>query len=103
MELTGHNEASSSGLSGPVYSGTWKDDTEAFIGSNYEAIISDCLGFLQKTPEYKFEEYSRWGNWERDVLARLPEPAGAQRVILERQREADVEGQESSDLENHYQ
>jgi hypothetical protein len=83
----------------PTYSGKWQDDAEGFIDDNREAIIADCIGFLMRPADYQFENFTRWGNWERDVLSRLPEPGEAQRVILERQGAADAEGEESSDLE----
>ena len=40
--------------------------------------------------------FTRWAAWERDVLSRLPEPSDAQKVIAERQGEADVEAEEAS-------
>ena len=84
----------------PKYSGNWKDETEAFIDANREAIIADCIGFLQQPADYELAEFTRWGNWERDVLSRLPDPGEAQRVITERQAEADAEGEETSAFED---
>lgn len=88
-------------LQKPTYSGTWQDDVEAFIDANRAEIIADAIGFLQRPARHTLERYSRWGNWERDILSRLPEPADAQAVILDRQREADAEGEETGTFEDH--
>eukprot|EP00913_Durusdinium_trenchii_P008855 g8321.t1 len=87
-------------LKRPQYSGNWNDDVEAFIDANRQAIIADAIGFLQQPCVYEFARFTRWGNWERDVLSRLPDPAEAQRVITERQGEADAEGEESESFED---
>lgn len=84
----------------PIYSGNWQDDTEAFIDENRDALIADCLGFLREPAGFQFQRFTRWGNWEKDVLARLPEPNEAQKVIAERQTESNVEDEESAELEN---
>lgn len=41
------------------------------------------------------ERYSRWSAWERAVLEKLDDPAGCQRVILQRQREVDDDANEA--------
>src|SRR5690606_29888602 len=76
------------------------EDTCEFIERHRERIIGDCLGVLQSQP-YELATFSRWASWERDVLQRLPEPAEAQRVILDRQGECDVEGEEVDQLNEH--
>lgn len=84
----------------PNYSGNWQDETEEFIETNRAAIIADVIGFLREPSDYQLASFTRWGNWERDILSRLPEPGEAQRVICERQGEADAEGSESDDIED---
>jgi hypothetical protein len=88
-------------LKRPAYSGSWQDAVEEFIDQHRDEIIADCIGFLQAPPGYELTRYTRWANWERDVLSRLPDPAEAQRVIAERQGEADAEGEETVAFEDY--
>jgi len=85
----------------PQHSATWEEDTYAYIDSHRTAIIADLIAFLRTTPA-TLVRYSRWGAWERDILAKLPEPADAQKVIAERQEIADVEGEESKIVEDFF-
>ena len=87
-------------LKKPAYSATWRDDVEAFIDANREVIIADCIGFLQRPAEGELVNYSRWASWEKDVLSRVVDPAEAQKVILDRQGEADAESEESAELQD---
>jgi hypothetical protein len=81
-------------VGGPTYSGEWESELDAYIDAHREAIISDCLGALMAQPT-PLAKYSRWGTWEREVLSRLPEPADAQAVILERQATVDVDKEDA--------
>jgi len=85
----------------PTNSGTWEAETEAYIETHRAAIISDLIDCL-KAPGVLLPKYSRWGSWEADVLSRLPEPADAQRVILERQAVADVDAEEAALIEEFF-
>lgn len=82
----------------PVYNGNWEEETRKFIQENRRELIADILAFLSG-PAITLSRYSRWGDWERDVLARLPEPTEAQKVIAERQIASDVESEESDLIE----
>jgi hypothetical protein len=88
-------------LAKPIYSGSWEDDTMALIDDLREDIIADALGFLQ-SPAQTLERCSRWGAWEREIIARTPEPTEAQAVIRERQQVADVDKEESQIIEDHF-
>ena len=61
-------------LDKPTRSGSWSDDTRAFIDANRPAIVADVVGFLRSEP-MTLTRFSRWSNWERDIVARLPEPS----------------------------
>lgn len=63
--------------------------------------MADALAFLRE-PVLPMERFSRWADWERDVLARLPEPAEVQTVIRERQAVADVEREEADLIEEFF-
>jgi hypothetical protein len=42
----------------------------------------------------KLPHYTRWATWERDVLSRVADPAGVQRLIAQRQAEVDDDATE---------
>ncbi|MFM9965082.1 MAG: hypothetical protein ACKV2Q_28100 [Planctomycetaceae bacterium] len=85
----------------PDYSGTWTDETCQFIELHRRELVADVLGFL-RSPVNSLSKFSRWGDWERDVLARLPEPSEAQAVIRERQVGVDVDGEESALIQEFF-
>jgi hypothetical protein len=88
-------------LDKPEHSGGWEEATYAFIDANRPALIGDCLGFFLREPA-ELKHFSRWGAWERDILSRLPDPEEAQRLILERQGDADVEQEEHEVIEEYF-
>ncbi|MBC7820180.1 MAG: hypothetical protein IAG10_25125, partial [Planctomycetaceae bacterium] len=85
----------------PDYSGTWADETRQFVESHRQELIADVLGFLRSTTN-ALTKFSRWGDWERDILSRLPEPSEAQAIIRERQVGVDVDGEESLLIEEFF-
>lgn len=85
----------------PNYSGDWEEDVARFVDENRQAIIADLIAIL-RAPADRLRKHSRWGAWEKSILARLPEPADAQAVILERQAVADVESEEATMLEDSF-
>lgn len=89
-------------LDRPNRSGTWEEDTAKFIEQNRKALIADCIGFLRSDRIQPLDKFSRWGAWEKDILQRLPNPNEAQRVILERQQESDVESEEAGLIEEYF-
>lgn len=88
-------------LAKPIYSGNWEDDTRAFIDQHREELVADALGFLQTDSE-PLSHCSRWGAWERDIVAKLPEPTDVQKVMRERQQIADVDQEETQIIEDHF-
>jgi hypothetical protein len=85
----------------PTYQGNWEESMREFIDANREAIFADLIGFL-RGPQSALSKFTRWGAWDRDILSRLPEPADAQRVILERQNAADAEVEESDVITDYF-
>ena len=85
----------------PKRSGNWEEETARFIDDNRDAIIADLVAWL-RAPRHQIDHYTRWATWERDVLSRLPEPADAQKLILERQSEADVEMEEADLIQDFF-
>jgi hypothetical protein len=85
----------------PAYSATWAEDTRQYIDSHRQEIIGDIIGFL-RSPRAELPKHSRWGAWERDILARLPEPIDAQKLITERQAAADVEIDEADLIDDYF-
>lgn len=81
-------------LARPKYSGTWAEETRRFIDKHRWEIVGDIIALLKQPFVAELPNFTRWGDWERDILQRLPDPLEAQRVILERQGEADVDAEE---------
>ena len=75
--------------------------TRRYIDDHRSEIIGDIIGALRVEP-FPLKEFSRWATWEQHVLQRLPEPAEAQRVILERQGESNCELDEAEIIEQHF-
>ena len=85
----------------PQRSANWEEDTTKFIDAHRDALIADCIGQLQ-AEVFPLEKFTRWATWEKDILRRLPEPAEAQQVILERQAVADAEKDDAELLEEYF-
>lgn len=81
--------------------GPWWEQTRDFIDDHRQEIIGDIFGALRAEP-FPLREFSRWATWEQHVLSRLPEPGEAQRVILERQGQANCELDEAEIIEEHF-
>lgn len=81
--------------------GTWLEETRAYIEKHRSQIIGDIIAALSAEP-FPLAQYSRWATWEQHVLRRLPEPGEAQRVILERQGEANCELDEAEIIEGYF-
>ncbi len=88
-------------LARPVYSGEWEDSTNAYIDGHRWEIFVDLAAFFQQPAEH-LAKHTRWGTWERDVLARLPEPTDAQKVIAERQAAINADDDEAGNIEAHF-
>jgi hypothetical protein len=88
-------------LKRPKYSASWEDDTKSFVEDNRWRIMADLNAFFQQ-PACKLKRHTRWGTWEREVLARLPKPAKAQKLILERQGAANADDEEAADVADHF-
>lgn len=86
----------------PKHSTGWQEETIAYIDQHRDRIIADLIGALQADRE-ELRQASRWGGWERDILARLPEPNEAAKVIAERREAVDVEAEESSIVEEYFE
>lgn len=82
----------------PVYRGDWFETVWEFIDKNRLQIIADIRSHLagERNP---MKRVSRWGLWERSVLALCHDPDSLLDEIRERQAVADVEAEESDDVE----
>jgi hypothetical protein len=88
-------------LSRPDYTTGWWETTLDYIDQHREQIIGDIIAVLRAEPQ-QLEQHSRWADWEQSVLARLPNPVEAQRVILERQGESNCEQDEAEIVEQYF-
>ena len=80
-------------LARPAYSGTWERDIRAYCREHRWEIIGDIGAALSKGCE-PITPATRWGTWEAEVLARLPEAEACQKVIKERQAGLDDDDHE---------
>lgn len=85
----------------PNRSAKWIEETQAFIDEKRIEIVGDIIGILREEPA-TLDRFTRWASWEREILARLPEPAEAQAVILDRQASVDVEVDEVEIIEDYF-
>lgn len=76
-------------LERPDYAGPWEAEVISLIESKRWEIIGDILAELRRPVEQPRYEKWRWATWGAHVLARVAEPYECQKVILERQAEAD--------------
>lgn len=81
--------------------GPWWEQTRQFIDQHRDKLIGDIIAALRAKP-YSLAEFTRWATWEQHVLCRLPEPDDAQRLILERQGEANCERDEAEIIEEFF-
>lgn len=81
----------------PKYSGDWTKDTTEFAETNRKEILADLIAFLRRE-QAPMSSASRWGEWERCVLSRLPDYELARTTMLQRQSECDVESSEDDIL-----
>jgi hypothetical protein len=81
--------------------GPWWEQTRQFIDQHRGEIIGDIIAALRAQP-FPLSDFSRWATWEQHVLCRLPEPGEAQRLILDRQGEANCELDEAEIIEEHF-
>ncbi len=81
--------------------GAWWEETRQFIDQYRQEIIGDIIGALRAEP-FPLAEFTRWATWEQHVLQRLPEPGDAQKLILDRQGEANCELDEAEINEEHF-
>jgi len=78
----------------PQHTGNWEEETRTYIESRRWAIVGDILAALRQ-PSTPLSSFSRWGEWEQEVLARLPDAERLQALITARQAEVDDDQQES--------
>jgi hypothetical protein len=83
--------------------GPWWEETSSYIDQHREQIIGDIIGALRAEPFHpRGFRFSRWATWEQHVLFRLSEPSDAQRLILDRQDEANCEQEETEIIEEYF-
>jgi hypothetical protein len=86
----------------PVYSDTWEANVMAYIKENRWDIIGDIIARL-KAGGPKLSKYSRWGPWEQEVLACVPDPEACQEEILSRRQQIDGDQDEANALRDAFE
>jgi hypothetical protein len=82
-------------LKRPERNPNWEGETWKLIADQRWEIIADIIDELQRDAP-PLSKFSRWAPWEKAVLARVPNPSEAQRVIAERQATIDDDAAEES-------
>lgn len=72
----------------PSRDGNWEELIGTFTKENHEKIIADIAAFFDRQP-VALANYSRWASWEKEVLARLPNPLACQELIRQRRELVD--------------
>lgn len=85
----------------PQRTATWAEDTRQFIRQHQLQILGDIIAAL-RGPVTPLARFTRWATWERDVLQRLPDPAAAQALIMDRQAVVDVDAEEAGIIEDYF-
>lgn len=80
-------------LKRPRYSGSWIEETRAYVETHRWKILADVLAKLRSSPPHRLEETTRWGAWERSILELVSDPNRAQKAIRERQEDADSDNE----------
>ena len=88
-------------LKRPEYSGTWADETLAYVREHRREIISDILAFL-RGPREKVARCTRWSTWDSNVVSRLALPDAAVKLIRARQHDVDVDGDEAALVQDFF-
>lgn len=74
----------------PSYDSTWVRETEEYIEKERWSIVGDLLAALRNRKPLPAEfAHSRWGAWEGEVLACVPDPVTAQAEIVRRRKAVD--------------
>ena len=88
-------------LAAGANSANWYEDTLAHINKYRSQIIGDIIGILSSTP-MSFAKHTRWALWERGVLSHFENSEALQRLILERQGDADCDLDEARIIEDYF-
>jgi hypothetical protein len=88
-------------LSQCPFDDSWNDRVKRFINDNRWSIIGDILAILRKEPA-KLAKHSRWGEWEKGVLAHVDNPEACQAEIARRRGEVDGDQEESDLVREHF-
>lgn len=89
-------------LGKPTHSGNWFADIRDFITEHRLELIADMIAILRRKG-VSLPQHTRWGEWEDGVLAKLPNAVEAQRLIIARRGESDVEAATAATVEEFIQ
>lgn len=76
---------------------TWEEDLSRYIEAHWWQIICDIITAL-KNPKKPLSRLTRWGQWERAVLACVDHPEECQDLIESRQETVDSDSEEAAVL-----
>ena len=83
----------------PVYDPAWQKETAAYIAANRWQIVGDCLAELRAAGQLaEGHRYTRWAEWEQQVLAKAPEAERLASEITMRQGQLDDDKDEAEEV-----
>jgi hypothetical protein len=81
-------------LARPAYrAGDWDEEVDAYIAKHRWDIIADVQAIFA-VPPAKISKANRWGPWQKEVLARVPDPEKLQKLLDERSEDIDEDQEE---------
>jgi len=85
----------------PSRDGNWEETVGAFTKENHEKIVSDVAAFFNRSPA-SLSNYSRWASWEKEILARLPNPKACQELIRSRRELVDEDHHTAESIRDYF-
>lgn len=83
----------------PNYSPEWERNLLRMMTENRQEIFADIIAELQAPVEIpEGQKWTRWAEWDHDILSRSAEPSELARVILERQNAVDSDANIKEDV-----
>jgi hypothetical protein len=78
-----------------TYDPEWEPRIEAFLKERHWDVLADAVAELKRSP-VPLQGYSRWAQWEANVLSKCDDPDACRQLILDRQTELDADDEETA-------
>lgn len=83
----------------PTYGPAWEAEVRRLVQADRWRVIADIVAELRRPSCLPADfQFTRWSAWERDVLGKLADPAGLQRLIAERAQAVDDDDEQAAEV-----